>query len=572
MNEIETTPARTESAHFLDDRELLRRYVAENRQDAFSEVVRRHVGLVYHAALRQLGDADQAKDVTQVVFIDLARKASALRHRSVLAGWLHTSTRFAASNVRRRETRHQRRDHESYLMRQVTTDEPVNWDQLRPVIDDALCALGDRDREAVLLRFFEGHSFAQIGVTLTMTEDAARVRVSRALEKLAGALRKRGMTSTAATLAVALGLEGAAATPAGLATHIATSALAASALGGAGLFSLMGMKVAVIVATTGALAAGGLLLRESRAVDRVQDQLAASDRQRSELTSQLSATQSQLAEAKKRLEEESADTAKLLSAIASLRSASAPGSTTAGVAGPAITAELVQSRFQKAQRLARDGQWEEALPEFLWCFDEGMVRIASLVGVRRSFLVSALGELARKYPAARAAMNERISAAEQRFNSNPADRDAPADFAALNHALGDDARTLAVYDHLPVDDPRRRSLGRVNLYDVFVDAQRYTDAVQSRPYESSLRTFTAIQEQIAAHAIPDLTSGALRKNMVTTAAKSVEALAGAGELDHAREFVAKVLAFDHSPETIAALQTRLARAGHPELMAPAIAQ
>lgn len=567
MNESDKTRAPTESSNSTDDCELLRRYVTENRQDAFAEVVRRHMSLVYHAALRQLGDADQAEDVTQLVFTDLARKASALRHRSVLAGWLHTSTRYAASNVRRRRTRQQERDHKSYLMQQATTDEDLDWGRLRPVIDDALYALGERDREAVLLRFFEGYSFTEIGAKLSMTEDTARVRVNRALEKLAGALRQRGMISTAAALAVALGMETAAATPAGLATHITTSALAASALGGATIFSGVFMKVALGVAATATVAAVGLAVRETGTLRRVQDQLVESNHQRTELRSQLAIAQSQLTEAKKRSEEESADTAKLLSAIASLRLSSGKAPAATAVTGDAITAESVQSRFTHAQALARDGRWEEALKEYLWCFDEGMVRIATFTGVRRSFLTSALGELAQKYPAARVAIEERLDAAEQKLNAEPANRDAPADFAALNHALNDDARTLAVFDRLAVDDPRRRNLGGVYLYDVFVSTQRYSDAVRSRPYDNSIQTFTVMEQKFSEHAVPDAASAGLRRNMVENAAKSVEALAGAGDLQHAREFAAKVLAFDNSPETVATLQTHVTRAGHPALLA-----
>ncbi|MEO6006110.1 MAG: sigma-70 family RNA polymerase sigma factor [Opitutus sp.] len=566
MNEPDTTSAPTESATSTEDSELLRLYVADGRQDAFSELVRRHVSLVYHAALRQLGNVDQAEDVTQVVFIDLARKAAALRHRSVLSGWLHTSTRFAVSNLRRRQTRQQQRDHDSFLMQHVTSDESVDWARLRPVIDEALYALGEREREAVLLRFFEGQSFAQIGEKLVVTEDSARVRVNRALEKLSGILQRRGMTSTAATLAITLSTETATATSAGLANHIATSALAASAMGNAGVLSGLFAKLAIGVTATTAIVAVSVAVRQASSVHELREQVTTSDLQRAELRSKLAITQAQLAVAKTQAEAESADTAKLLSAIASMRSTTVKAPASAAAAGDALTTESVQTRFQHAQQLARDGHWEEALPELLWCFDEGMVRISSLTGVRRSFLTSALGDLAQKYPPARAAIEERLVAAEQKFELNPNDRDAPADFAALNHALNDDARTLAVYDHLAVDDPRRRNLGRVYLYDVFVTMQRYSDAVQTRPYESSVQTFTAMERNLSEHAFPADASASLRRNLVTTSAKSVEALAGSGDLQHAREFAARVLAFDGSTETRAILQAHVARAGHPELI------
>src|SRR3954464_9623151 len=137
-----------------DDAELLRRYAESRDEGAFAELVQRHLGLVYHAALRQCGgDTHRAEDVAQSVFSDLARKASQLARRPVLAGWLYTSTRYAAAHAVRAEARRQAREQELHAMNdqafEPDAESASDWDRLRPVIDDALHSLGERDREAV---------------------------------------------------------------------------------------------------------------------------------------------------------------------------------------------------------------------------------------------------------------------------------------------------------------------------------------------------------------------------------------------------------------------------------------
>jgi RNA polymerase sigma factor (sigma-70 family) len=247
-----------------DDAELLRRYAADRSEDAIAELVRRHLGLVYHAALRQCGgDHHRAEDVAQAVFTDLARKAGSLSKHQVLAGWLYTSTRFAATQAIRAEARRVVRERAAFAMNVTDNagEAPIDPAQLQPVIDDALSSLNDRDREAVILRFFEGRTFADIGAAFSTSEDAARMRVDRALEKLRGFLARNGVTSTAAAVGAVLSTEAAAAVPAHVAANVTAAAIAGSVSGTAlvatGIITMtkvqLGIALAVIAAGCGGL-------------------------------------------------------------------------------------------------------------------------------------------------------------------------------------------------------------------------------------------------------------------------------------------------------------------------------
>jgi len=211
-----------------DDIELLRQYAQAGAEAAFTELVQRHVNLVCSAALRRVGgDAHLAEDVTQQVFAALARQASPLSQRATLTGWLYTTARFAAARVIRAERRRQAREQEAYIMQEDSTPDP-DWDRLRPVLDQAMDRLNEREREVLLLRFFEGRAFAQMAARLSLTEDAARMRTDRALEKLRPLLARLGVNSTSAAVALMLGSQAVTAAPAGLTVTIAGNSLAAS--------------------------------------------------------------------------------------------------------------------------------------------------------------------------------------------------------------------------------------------------------------------------------------------------------------------------------------------------------
>lgn len=241
------------------DPELLRQFVRGGSEGAFAEVLRRHVDLVHSAALRQVGfDAQSAEDITQSVFTDLARKASRLVGHPSLTGWLYTSTRMAAAEHRRSEACRTAREQAAHAMSQLLSNDgpEPDWNRLRPVLDEAMHDLGEADREAVLLRFFEKRPFAEIGERLGLSENTARMRVERALDRLHGALSKRGITSTATAIGLALGAHAVAAAPAGLAGGIATVALAASRAGevaGSGFGAKLAVALTVLLLGIGGL-------------------------------------------------------------------------------------------------------------------------------------------------------------------------------------------------------------------------------------------------------------------------------------------------------------------------------
>src|SRR6187549_1114674 len=145
-----------------DDMELVRQYAAGKSESAFAAIVARHVNLVYSAALRQVGNAQLAEEVTQTVFIILARKASSLSDKTILSGWLYRTARFASSAALKRELRRQKREQEAH-MQSILHDSArdASWKQLAPILDEAMAQLKGQDRDALVLRFFENKSLQE---------------------------------------------------------------------------------------------------------------------------------------------------------------------------------------------------------------------------------------------------------------------------------------------------------------------------------------------------------------------------------------------------------------------------
>jgi RNA polymerase sigma factor (sigma-70 family) len=240
----------------IEDVELLRRYAAERSEEAFAELVRRHLGLVYGSALRRVNqNAALADEVAQSVFSTVAHEAEKLVGKvgdgAPLAGWLYVVTRNAAANVLRAEVRRVRREQEVFAMYEIETGgvnsagEAEVWAQVRPELEAVMDELSVADRDAVLLRFFEGRAFGDIGSALRVSEDAARVRVGRALEKLRGLLAKRGIKSTAAALGGLLAGNAVVAAPVGMAASVTGAVLAGATAVVAAGSAAMGAGAAV---------------------------------------------------------------------------------------------------------------------------------------------------------------------------------------------------------------------------------------------------------------------------------------------------------------------------------------
>ena len=275
--DTENRGQRTEDGGQADDAELVRRYADEKSEEAFAELVRRHLTPVYAFALKRVGgDAHLAEDVAQIVFTTLARKAASLADRPVLGGWLCRTTHFAARDIVRAESRRRAREQEALTLtmhESSTADSSANidWEKLQPMLARTMGELNDdEDRDAVWLRFFEGRSFAEVGAKLRLTENAARMRVERALDKLHAALARRGITSTLAALGVALANQAAAVAPATLAASVTGAALAgAAASGSAGAWlaflTMSKIKAGIVSAiVVGVIATGVVELRANR--------------------------------------------------------------------------------------------------------------------------------------------------------------------------------------------------------------------------------------------------------------------------------------------------------------------
>ena len=229
----------------MDDYGLLRQYVQDRSQEAFASLVQRYVGLVYSSALRQTRDPHQAEDVTQAVFISLARKAHQINANVVLSSWLLTAVRY--QTLRDRRSRFRRRYHEHRAGQMVKAmDEQMTqqeWEQIAPQLDAAIADLGQKSRDALLLRYFEGQSMAEVGGRLGISEEAARQRVCRAVEHLRGFFAGRGVEVTSLGLASLLSAHAVQAAPAHV-VALATAAAASVGVAGAATAGAAGSWIA----------------------------------------------------------------------------------------------------------------------------------------------------------------------------------------------------------------------------------------------------------------------------------------------------------------------------------------
>ncbi len=296
--------------HDQSDAQLLRAYAERGAEAAFAEIVARHTDLVYSAALRQVYSPDLARDVTQSVFTDLARKACTvsanLSPDATLVGWLYRGTRFAARDLYRNETRRTQRERQAMEQLHPAPETPPDWEQLRPVLDDAMSVLDDTDRDAVLLRYFKNHDLRTVGATLGISDDAAQKRVSRAVERLREFFAKRGVTVGASGLAVVLSANAVQAAPVGLVLTISTAAaltgttLATTAtVTATKAIAMTALQKTIITATLAVLAGAGIY--EVRQASQLRDQVQTLQRQQAPLAERIQQLQRGYDEATNRL-------------------------------------------------------------------------------------------------------------------------------------------------------------------------------------------------------------------------------------------------------------------------------
>ena len=247
----------------LDDSALLREYVERDSEEAFAALVTRHVNKVYSVALRLTGNPHSAEEITQAVFVILAKKSRQLGKRVILSGWLYQTARLTAVTFIRGGIRRARREQEACMQTILNENESEAWRQIAPLLDAAMAGLNETDRHAVVLRFFDGKSLREVGTALGANEEAAKKRVNRALEKLRTFFARRGVSSTTAIIAGAISANSVQAAPVALAKSVTAVAIAKGATASGSTLTLI--KGALIImawtkAKTAIVIGAGVLL------------------------------------------------------------------------------------------------------------------------------------------------------------------------------------------------------------------------------------------------------------------------------------------------------------------------
>jgi uncharacterized protein (TIGR03435 family) len=245
-----------------DDMALLREYAQRNSEEAFAALVSRHVNLVYSVALRQMRDPHLAEEITQAVFIILARKAKSLHAKTILGAWLCRTARYACADAIKIQRRRQHREQEAFMQSTLNESESEAWTQIAPLLDTALTHLGKTDHNAIVLRFFEGKSMGEVGAALGASEDAAKKRVNRAVEKLQKFFLKRGIASTTAIITVAISANSVQGAPVALAKSVTAVAIAKGAAASGSTLSVINgaLKIMAWTKTKTAIVVGAATL------------------------------------------------------------------------------------------------------------------------------------------------------------------------------------------------------------------------------------------------------------------------------------------------------------------------
>jgi RNA polymerase sigma factor (sigma-70 family) len=245
-----------------DDMALVHAYAADQNEKAFETLVTRYVNLVFSTALRQVRDRHLAEEVTQAVFIVLARKADRLGPNTILPSWLHRTAGFVTADALKQQRRREEREQKAYMESTLHEMEDETWRQIAPLLDAAIAGLNEQDRHAVVLRFFENKSLDEIGDALGASEDAAKMRVSRALDKLREFFLKRGVGSSTAMIAGAISANSVHAAPVTLAGSVATVAITKGATASGSTLALIkgAMKVVAWTNIKTSVAVGAMIV------------------------------------------------------------------------------------------------------------------------------------------------------------------------------------------------------------------------------------------------------------------------------------------------------------------------
>lgn len=214
----------------LNDHELLSEFVSNNSDAAFATLVERYVNLVYSAALRFTGDSHQADEITQVVFIVFSQKATSLSRRTVISGWLYQTTRLTAANFIKSKIRRQKREQEAYMLSALNEPQSPSWERIAPLLDNAMGDLVEKDRNAVVMRYFENKTASEIAQALQTTEAAAQKRVNRALEKLRRIFERKGVVLSSVAIGSFLSANSIQAAPFQLASTVAAITIKGAAI------------------------------------------------------------------------------------------------------------------------------------------------------------------------------------------------------------------------------------------------------------------------------------------------------------------------------------------------------
>lgn len=286
------------------DSELLQRYLREKSQDAFAELVRRHLDLVYSAALRRVRSPQFAEEISQSVFTDLARAAEKLKPDTILTAWLYQVARRTAVDVIRRESRRQARDRLAAEMAAMNTTS--DWSQIEPLLDEAMDTLDETDRAAILLRYFDNKSLREVGEALNISDAAAQKRVSRAVDRLREYFSECGTTIGTAGLVVVISANAVHAAPAGLAITISAAALVAAttiqtstAITATKVIVMTALQKALVATTVVVLTGAGVY--EVHQTAQLHAQVRALQQQRAPLTEQIAQLQQERDDATNRL-------------------------------------------------------------------------------------------------------------------------------------------------------------------------------------------------------------------------------------------------------------------------------